>query len=112
MVDHCDDVAQIIENPEKEKREGAQIDSPDAQKIQLLIENEINPSLASHGGFVVLHSVENNIVSLEMGGGCQGCAMSYMTLKEGIEGAIKAAVPSITEVVDITRHSDGENPFY
>ena len=102
----------LEENPEMENSSAPQLDSDDAQKIQKLIENEINPSLAGHGGYVVLHSVENNTVYLEMGGGCQGCAMSYMTLKEGIENAIRSVVPSIQQVVDVTDHSQGDNPFY
>ena len=102
----------IEENPEMENKSVSKLESPEAEKIQKLIENEINPSLASHGGFVTLHSVENNNVYLEMGGGCQGCSMSYMTLKEGIEGAIKSVVPSIQQVIDVTNHSEGATPFY
>lgn len=100
------------ENPEMENKSTAKLDSQEAKTIQTLIENEINPSLASHGGYVTLHSVENNNVYLEMGGGCQGCAMSYMTLKEGIEGAIKSVVPSIEQVIDVTNHEEGAQPFY
>lgn len=103
----------IEENPIMETKESqGQLDSPEAKTIQALIKEQINPALESHGGYVVLHSVENNQAFLEMGGGCQGCAMSYQTLKEGIEGAIKEAVPSIESVVDITNHSLGDNPFY
>lgn len=107
-----DKTGDIEENPEMENKNSPKLDSTEAQKIQTLIENEINPSLASHGGYVVLHSVENDTVYLEMGGGCQGCAMSYMTLKEGIESAIQSVVPSIKQVIDVTDHSQGDNPFY
>lgn len=102
----------IEENPVIEKAKANNLESPEAQTIQKLIEAQINPALANHGGYVVLHSVENNQVFLEMGGGCQGCAMSYQTMKEGIETAIKEIVPSIVEVIDVTNHSMGENPFY
>lgn len=104
----------IEENPEVSSQVGGtgKLDSDDAKTIQKLIEEQINPALASHGGYVVLHSVENNQVFLEMGGGCQGCAMSYQTLKEGIEGAIIEAVPTIEGVVDVTNHSAGSDPFY
>ena len=102
----------IEENPEIATQASGQLDSGEAKTIQALIEDQINPALASHGGYVVLHSVEQNKVFLEMGGGCQGCAMSYQTLKEGIEGAIKDAVPSIQAVVDVTDHNQGDNPFY
>ncbi len=103
----------IEENPESEgAAKKGELSSPEAQQMAQLIEEQINPALSAHGGFVVLHSVENNKVFLEMGGGCQGCAMSYQTMKEGIEGAIRQLIPTITEVVDVTNHSAGDNPFY
>ncbi len=103
----------IEENPESEgAAKKGELSSPEAQQMAQLIEEQINPALSAHGGFVVLHSVENNKVFLEMGGGCQGCAMSYQTMKEGIEGAIRQLIPTITEVVDVTNHSVGDNPFY
>lgn len=86
--------------------------SSETEVIQQLIEDHINPALANHGGYVVLHGVKENQVYLEMGGGCQGCAMSYQTLKEGIETSIKGAIPSIESVIDVTRHDEGQNPFY
>ncbi len=103
----------VEENPEASGSQNTgKLDSPEAKQIALLIEEQINPALSAHGGFVVLHSVEEDKVFLEMGGGCQGCAMSYQTMKEGIEGAIKQIVPSIKEVVDVTNHDQGDNPFY
>lgn len=127
LTEHFKQTEGIEENPELVKKENFNkaesqggtpikgsdsLDSPEARIIQDLIDNEINPALASHGGFVNLHSVKGDKVFIEMGGGCQGCAMSYMTLKEGIEEAIRKAVPSITTVVDVTDHDDGENPYY
>lgn len=104
----------IEENPEPpELQEGSEsLETPEAKTLQKLIEEQINPALADHGGYVVLHAIEGEKVFLEMGGGCQGCAMSYQTLKEGIEGAIRSVVPSIQEVVDVTRHEEGVNPYY
>lgn len=85
-----------------------------AEKVQVLLEQSINPSLAAHGGFATLVGVkdETSDVYLTMGGGCQGCAMSRMTLTNGIRQAIKDAVPEVGEVVDVTDHAQGENPFY
>ncbi len=103
---------EIEENPQLTSQSGPDLSSPETQILVKLIEDEINPALASHGGFVVLHGIQDNQVFLEMGGGCQGCAMSYMTLKEGIENAIKNAIPSITNVVDVTNHDAGTNPFF
>lgn len=102
----------IEENPEVTVAPKMNLDTPEAKKISQLIEEQINPALASHGGFVVLHGVENNQVHLEMGGGCQGCAMSQQTMREGIETAIKDIVPSIEGIVDVTNHAMGNNPFF
>lgn len=102
----------IEENPVLKPIENPGLESDEAKTLIKLIEEQINPALASHNGYVVLHGIKENKVYLEMGGGCQGCAMSYMTLKEGIENAIKGTIPTITEVIDVTNHAAGENPFY
>jgi len=113
MEEHFNEQSGTIEeNPEAATAKTTTLDTPEAKQIAQLIEEQINPALASHGGFVTLHSVENNQVFLEMGGGCQGCAMSMQTMKEGIETSIKELVPSIQGVVDVTNHTMGDNPFY
>ena len=83
-----------------------------ADQVTQLLEQSVNPSLASHGGFAALVGVEDTTVFLTMGGGCQGCSMSAATLREGIQVAIKEAIPEVTDVVDVTDHDAGENPFY
>jgi Fe/S biogenesis protein NfuA len=83
-----------------------------ADKVQQLIAEAINPGLASHGGFTALVGVEDTKVFLTMGGGCQGCSLSAATMVQGIQSAIKEAIPEVTEVVDVTDHQAGENPFY
>jgi Fe/S biogenesis protein NfuA len=83
-----------------------------ADKVQQLLAEAINPSLASHGGYASLVGVEDTTVFLSMGGGCQGCALSAATLREGIQVAIKEAIPEVTDIVDVTDHDAGENPFY
>lgn len=82
------------------------------ERINQLLDQQVNPALASHGGFARLEGVEGSRAFVTMGGGCQGCAVSAMTLRDGIERAIKDNVPEITEVVDATDHTAGENPFY
>jgi Fe/S biogenesis protein NfuA len=72
----------------------------------------INPGLAQHGGFAALVGVEDTTVFLTMGGGCQGCAMSAATLRDGITTSIHEAIPEVTEVIDVTDHNAGDNPFY
>jgi Fe/S biogenesis protein NfuA len=82
------------------------------EKIRQLLAEQVNPALAAHGGYATLVKVEGEAAHISMGGGCQGCAVSALTLRDGIEAAILAAVPEITEVVDTTDHGAGENPFY
>ena len=84
-----------------------------AEQVTQLLEQSINPSLDAHGGYATLVGVdEDNRVFLTMGGGCQGCAMSAMTLRDGIDRAIRDAIPEVTDIVDATEHAAGENPFY
>jgi Fe/S biogenesis protein NfuA len=81
-------------------------------KVTQLLQEVINPGLAQHGGFAALVGVEDTTVFLTMGGGCQGCAMSAATLRDGITTSIHEAIPEVTEVIDVTDHNAGDNPFY
>jgi len=81
-------------------------------KIQQLLDESINPAVAGHGGFVQLIDVKENVVYIQMGGGCQGCGMADVTLKAGIERMIMEEVPEVTEVLDTTDHASGNNPYY
>lgn len=94
--------------------EGVKLDMADplAQKVHRVIEDDINPGIAAHGGVAKLRGLDKNVVYLEMGGGCQGCAQSTATLRQGIELRIKEVVPEITDVVDVTDHSTGISPYY
>jgi len=105
----------VIRNPNRPNPLlGAQIELTGdlAEKVQQLLAESINPSLASHGGYAALVGVEDTKVFISMGGGCQGCAMSAATLREGIQVAIKEAIPEVTEIVDVTDHDAGDNPYY
>jgi len=82
------------------------------QKVQELIENAINPAIAGHGGFVDLMDVKDKVVYLAMGGGCQGCGMADVTLRQGIEALLRDEIPDIAEIVDATDHASGDNPYY
>jgi len=82
------------------------------EKVRQLLDGQINPALAMHGGYAALDRVEDDKVFVTMGGGCQGCAVSAMTLREGIARSIKEAIPEVSDVVDITDHALGENPYY
>jgi Fe/S biogenesis protein NfuA len=82
------------------------------EKISLLLDKQINPALQMHGGFATLDRVDGEVAYVTMGGGCQGCAVSAMTLRDGIARSITEAIPEISEVIDTTDHDAGENPFY
>ena len=80
-------------------------------RVADLFEAEINPAIARHGGFVELLDVADGVVMLRMGGGCQGCGMADVTLRQGIETALRERVPEVAGIVDITDHSAGTNPY-
>ena len=83
-----------------------------AQKVQEVIDQRINPSIASHGGSVTLLDVRDDIAYIAFGGGCQGCGMVDVTLKQGVQVMIKEAVPELKDVLDTTDHAAGTNPYY
>jgi Fe-S cluster biogenesis protein NfuA len=80
--------------------------------VQHVLDTEINPSVAEHGGVVSLINVQDNQVFIQMGGGCQGCGQADVTLKFGIENSIRAAVPGVGDILDVTDHASGRNPYY
>jgi Fe/S biogenesis protein NfuA len=83
-----------------------------AQRVIQILAEQINPSIAAHGGYAELVAVENTTAYLRLSGGCQGCAMAPATLTQGIEVAITQAVPEITRIVDVTDHASGTNPYF
>ncbi len=90
----------------------ADLSGPVAQEIIRVLQEEINPAIASHGGRADLVAVAESTAYLRLSGGCQGCGMASVTLSQGIEVAIKEAVPAITSVQDVTDHMNGSNPYY
>jgi Fe/S biogenesis protein NfuA len=85
---------------------------PLAERIQEILDTQVNPAIASHGGQILLVDVKDTEVYMEMTGGCQGCAMSRMTLRQGVERMIRQSIPEVTAIHDVTDHSAGENPYY
>ena len=81
-------------------------------QLQDLFDQQINPQIASHGGMISLISVQGRTAYVEFGGGCVGCGMLDVTLKQGVEVAVKDQIPEIDDIVDITDHNQGENPYY
>lgn len=81
-------------------------------KVTQLLETEINPAVASHGGVIELLDVKKNDIFIKMGGGCQGCAMSTATLKQGVEQTLRKEIPHLGAIYDTTDHASGQNPYY
>jgi Fe/S biogenesis protein NfuA len=88
-------------------------DSPLEDQINYVLHSQINPSLASHGGMVsLIEIVEDNVAVLQFGGGCQGCGMVDVTLKDGVEKTLLETLPQLTAVRDVTDHSVTENAYF
>ncbi|RMH74678.1 MAG: hypothetical protein D6683_12450 [Actinomyces sp.] len=106
----------VIRNPNRPNPLGdlgqLELTGDTADKVRQLLEQRINPALASHGGYAELVGVDGDVVHITMGGGCQGCAMSQATLTAGIRAAILEAIPEVSEVVDATDHAAGASPYY
>jgi len=87
-------------------------DDPEVAAVLDLVEARINPAVAAHGGRIALMGVKEHVAYIRLEGGCQGCGMADVTLKQGVEAAIRRAVPSIRAVLDVTDHAEGRNPYY
>ena len=87
-------------------------EDPVAQKFNQLLEDEINPNIASHGGWVQLLDYNDGTAFVQMGGGCQGCGMANVTLRQGIETRVKELLPEVKQIIDSTDHASGSNPYY
>ena len=97
-----------FENP----REAEGWDNPIAERFQKLLDEEINPGVASHGGMIEFLDYNEGTAYVKMGGGCQGCGMASVTLRQGIETRVVEVIPEITSIVDTTDHAAGSNPYY
>jgi Fe/S biogenesis protein NfuA len=119
-IDWSDDLMQgglTVSNPNRPQVVSAapgngELTGDVAERVAQVIQRRINPAIAQHGGRAVLDRVEDGIAYVRLGGGCQGCGMATVTLDQGIESAILESVPEIRQVVDVTDHAAGENPYY
>jgi Fe/S biogenesis protein NfuA len=116
-----EDAGMVILNPNAPPPPGspAMGDRPQAdltgdlpQRVLAVLDHQINPSIAAHGGRADLVAVEEGTAYLRLSGGCQGCGLAQVTLSQGIEVAITDAIPEVTSVVDVTDHASGANPYY
>jgi len=99
------------------RRQGAEAGGPgletaEGRAILALLDERINPAIAAHGGYISLIDVDHGTAFVRLEGGCQGCGMADVTLKQGVESAIMQEVPTIGRVIDVTDHASGENPYY
>jgi Fe/S biogenesis protein NfuA len=119
-IDWSDDLMRgglLVRNPNRPSpavgtRPPADLTGPVPQRVMRVLEEQINPAIAMHGGSAELVAVEDSTAYVRLGGGCVGCGMATVTLSQGIEVAIKEAVPEVAEVVDVTDHASGTNPYY
>ena len=88
------------------------LSGPLAERVQMVIDEVINPGIASHGGSIHVVDVKDGVLYLRMEGGCQGCAASAATLRQGIERMVREEVPEIVNIIDVTDHTAGDNPYY
>jgi len=121
-VNPDDEGGMFIENPNRPPR--PEVASPAfsgpppdlsgdvAQRVLRVLEFQVNPSIAAHGGRADLVAVEVDVAYLRLSGGCAGCGMAAVTLSQGIEVALRESVPEITRIVDVTDHASGTNPYY
>jgi Fe/S biogenesis protein NfuA len=101
-----------VENPNIVPIGEGLAEGPLADRVKQVIEMQVNPAIASHGGSVTLVEVRDDVVYLEMMGGCQGCGMAAVTLAQGIRRIIMENVPDVRDIVDVTNHDAGANPYY
>ena len=101
-----------VENPNIVPIGEGLADGPLADRVKQVIDMQVNPAIASHGGSVGLVEVREDVVYLEMMGGCQGCGMAAATLAQGIRRIIMENIPDVKDIVDVTNHDAGVNPYY
>jgi Fe-S cluster biogenesis protein NfuA len=91
---------------------GKRTDAEIRELVQMLLDREVNPSVAAHGGTILLTDVKDGQLYIEMSGSCQGCAASQFTLRQGFERIVRRVVPEVSEIIDVTDHAGGRSPYY
>ena len=109
FIDNLNESGFKVEAPDSGSKKPS---GPLAEAVQGVLEEKINPAVAAHGGHIELIAVEDATAYLKFGGGCQGCGMVNVTLKQGVEKILFEEVPEVTRVMDVTDHASGTNPYY
>lgn len=103
--------APVSEDPRSQPRDHS-AEAALRGRVEECIREQINPALDAHGGYIELLDVQGTRLFIHMGGGCQGCAMSTATLKQGVETMLRSEVPEVSDILDTTDHAAGENPYF
>lgn len=103
---------QPVMSPSFDDFDAGTIDGPLAERVALVLERQVNPAIAAHGGGTELVGVEGSDIFLRLLGGCQGCGLASVTLRQGIERILRQAIPELGRIVDVTDHQSGTNPYY
>ncbi len=101
-----------FENPNIQPLGAEPLDGPLAERVQRVIDEHINPGVAMHGGAIRLVDIRDNVVYVQMGGGCQGCGMASVTLTQGIKQVFTRMLPEIVDIQDVTDHAAGADPYF
>ena len=101
-----------FDNPNIKPLGSEPLTGPLADRVQRVLDERINPGVATHGGTISLVDVRDNVVYLRLGGGCQGCGMASVTLTQGIRQVLQEAVPEIVDIQDVTDHASGKDPYF
>jgi Fe/S biogenesis protein NfuA len=101
-----------VRNPNVRKLGAAEPEGELAERVRHVLDERVNPAVASHGGNISLVDVDGSDIYLQLGGGCQGCGMARVTLKQGVEKMLREAIPDLGQIHDITDHAAGTDPYY
>jgi Fe/S biogenesis protein NfuA len=101
-----------FDNPNFWRPGSEPVTGPLADRVRQLLDERVNPGVAAHDGRITLVDLRDGVAYLRMGGGCQGCGMSAVTLRLGVEQLLREQIPELTGVVDVTDHAAGTNPYY
>ena len=110
LMHYVPDVRAVADHRDALPKPG--LDTPVGRSVAKVLNEQINPAVAGHGGHIALVDVIDDRVYIRLEGGCQGCGMADVTLKQGVEAEIMRAVPEIHEIMDVTDHGGGTNPYY
>ncbi len=113
MLQHyVPEVSAVRSYDDHQRLQKPEMNTPEALAVRQLLDEEVNPAVAAHGGHIALIDIKDDTVYIRLEGGCQGCGMADVTLKQGVAVSIRRVAPSIAHVLDVTDHAGGSNPYF